>query len=330
MVYSAETPPEQDPDGHEHGNTAKAERTIVFMGGLGYDRQRNLEVGNAIMRLADYQNTLVIEDASPGAESHIVVHRYADGSERELPGKVALKHVNADQSEVRFTKLHQTRAQHLIAAIDQAGGKPVDAVFQSVDVSTGILAMHERPELFDKVVLLDPSSIIKLPGRKQYLQEEWRNGNLVEMLRRKKDLDPMSRFETRPSIVKRVMRTRRTGRHGNKIASYVSSQAAMLHEIAQSKHAPDLMIIASQFDHAYSPARILQSLVSLDDVKGFFVTNMRHGLGGKQVRLEQLVDVLGQAGQKTASFTDNLHFFKGVSDDYRQKLLDIVAARTQK
>lgn len=101
----------------------------------------------------------------------------------------------------------------------------------------------------------------------------------------------------------------------------------MLHEIAQSDHAPDLAIIASQFDHAYNPVCILRSLVSLDDIQGFFVTNMRHGLAGEQIRLDQLLSVLRQIGQNTPAFTDKLHFFNGVSENYRQKIHEVIEAR---
>ena len=101
-------------------------------------------------------------------------------------------------------------------------------------------------------------------------------------------------------------------------------------EIAESEQAPSLSIIASQFDHAYSPLRILQSLVNLDDIRGFFVTNMRHGLAGKQKRLEQVMQVLEQTDEVTESFVDRLHFFDGVSETYREKMLRIVHERLQK
>ena len=76
--------------------------------------------------------------------------------------------------------------------------------------------------------------------------------------------------------------------------------------------------------------RILQSLVSLDDIRGFFVTNMRHGLAGKQKRLEQVMQVLEQTDEVTESFVDRLHFFDGVSETYREKMLRIVHERLQK
>jgi hypothetical protein len=60
------------------------ERAVIFMGGIGYDEQRNLEVGSAIMRLGNYSHTVTIPDAVPsGPSDGTIIHRYPDGSERE-------------------------------------------------------------------------------------------------------------------------------------------------------------------------------------------------------------------------------------------------------
>lgn len=130
---------------------------FVFMGGVGYDEQRNRNVAEAIVSLTGHQNIITIADSvKEGPQDGVVLQRYPNGQEYETPGNIALKNLKTDQSEVRYSKLHADRARALIEAIESSGGKPVDAVFQSVDVSTGIIAMHERPELFKKVVLLDP------------------------------------------------------------------------------------------------------------------------------------------------------------------------------
>jgi len=307
------------------------ERAVIFMGGIGYDEQRNLEVGSAIMRLGNYSHTVTIPDAVPsGPSDGTIIHRYPDGSEREKSGKESLKQLGKDEASVRFSKLHAERARQLIAAIEADGGQPVDAVFQSVDASTGLLAIHERPELFARVVLLDPAGIIDLPPRREFIKQEWRSGNLLQIFRRKQKVAESERFEVPSSRFQKFRRNKRSSQGGNQIATYVSSQAGMLHEIAESEQAPRLSIIASQFDHAYSPLRILQSLVNLDDIRGFFVTNMRHGLAGKQKRLEQVMQVLEQTDEVTESFVDRLHFFDGVSETYREKILRIVHERLQK
>jgi hypothetical protein len=309
------------------------ERAIVFLGGLGYDEQRNRDVGAAIVRMSNYSHSIAIPDPeidTSTPKDGVIVHRYPDGSERELSGKESLKLLGRDNAEVRFSKLHADRARQLIAAIEADGAEPVDAVFQSVDVSTGLLAIHERPELFNNVVFLDPSSIIDLPPRKQYLLEEWLSGNLKRLLKRKRHPSEIFSFEEPIGRIDKIKRSRRTNANGNLIATYVSSQAKMLHDIAKLDHAPNLSIIASQFDHAYSPTRLISSLVDLDDIRGFFVTNMRHGLGGKQIRLEQVIDVLQRAGSITDSFLEKLHFFEGVSDDYRKKLIELIKQRLPK
>ena len=309
------------------------EHPLVFMGGIGYDEQRNREVGSAIVGLIGHRDIITISD-SPRSESlgdDTVVHRHEDGLEYDLPGKLAIKLLDEDVT-VRFSRLHERRARELIDAIERTGEGPVDAVFQSVDVSTGILAMHERPDLFKKVVLLDPSSVVKLPARLRYLKEEWQSRNLFKLLKRKKDLSEVTRFESKVGPLESYRRMKRSNSNGNKEASYVSSQAPLLHDVAQSENAPIVSIMTSLFDHAYTPERLLQALVSLDDISGFFVTNSRHGLGGKQEKLEQLASVLKglENNDMVSTFMDKIHFFKGVSDEYRQKILEILKTRGEK
>lgn len=314
----------------QHVNTLDSqERPLVFMGGLGYDEARNREVATAIISLTNHTDVISIPDSnttSPNDSS--VVHKYSHGGEQILPGKVALKYLDDDPSLVRFTQLHERRANELIEQIEKFGEVPVDAVFQSVDVSTGILAMHKRPELFRRVVLLDPSSIIKLPTRLKYLKEEWRNGNLFDILKRRKGLD-YEKFEQQVNRREKVKRSRRSSSSGNKIASYISSQAPMLHDIAESENAPVVSIVASRFDHAYTPQRLIQALVSLKDINSFFITNYRHGLGGRKAKLEQLVGVLtGENEDLAKPFTDRLRFAEGIAEEYKQKILAIISSRS--
>lgn len=301
------------------------------MGGLGYDEKRNQKVGGALVQRANYDHTLSIPDPEvTGPKDGVIVHEYNDGSQKELSGKESLDQQGKDGAQVRYSKLHADRARQLIAAIETQGEGPVDAVFQSVDVSTGILAMHERPDLFHKVVLVDPSSIIDLPPRRQFLKEELHDGLLKRMWRGLKGSREVEKFEEPTSRLEKAKRNRKTNANGNMTASYVSSQATMLHEIANSEHAPEISVIASEYDHAYSPKRILQSLVDLNDISNFFVTNMAHGLGGKQARLEQLVEALQQTGYMATTFIERLHFFNGVSEDYQKSLVDSIQERLQK
>ena len=307
------------------------EEAFIFMGGVGYDEARNRAVAEAIVHLTGHQNILSIADpVKEGPQDGIVIKKYPNGQEYEMTGDMALKNLKTDQSELRYSKLHADRARALIEAIEGAGGKPVDAVFQSVDVSTGILAMHERPDLFKKVVLLDPSSIVKLPSRLKYLKEEWASGNLMTMFTHKKSPEELDIFETKVGRLERFRRMKKSNINGNKVASYVSAQATMLHDIAQSATAPLMSVVASRFDHAYTPQRLLDSLIDLDDVAGFFVSNTRHGLAGKRVKLEQLASVLNGVEHKGESMMDRLHFFSDVADDYKDKIVELVKDRLEK
>jgi len=310
----------------------QAERPLIFMGGVGYDEQRNKKIAARIIASTGaYGSVITIPDEEPGVSREgMVVCTPGGAQEKPLPSAIGLMRSLDDDSESRFTLLHERRARELVDAIQKRGSEPVDAIFQSVDASTGILAMRQNPELFRRVVLLDPSSIIKLPSGKQYLHEEWRNGNLREMIRHQKDPAEATLFEDSLPRAEKVQSKKRSLRGGNAIASYISHQASMLHEVAQSDQSPEISIVASRFDHAYTPERLLQALVSIDDIKTFFITNTRHGLSGKQVKLDQLVSVLTGATDATKSYFQKLHFAEGVAEDYRTKIVDIVASIVDK
>jgi hypothetical protein len=309
----------------------EAEHPFVFMGGIGYDEERNQRVGQVAMALTGHSNILTIPDepkVGRKEDGPIAVFRDSDGVEEELKVEAAMKRL-ADPAEVRFTRLHERRAEMLIEEIAAAGGQSVDAVFQSGDTSTAILAMHKQPGLFRNVALLDPSSIIKLPPRYQYLREEWSSGNLQACLRKGKARQGLEEFEDRATRREKWVRVKRTTRGGNMDATYLSYQAQMLHEVAQSDESPNISIVASRYDHAYPPERIVQSLVRLDDIDHFYITDSRHRLGGKQNKLKETIEALGRKSDNTGSFLERVHFADSITEDYRKKITEIIRLREE-
>jgi len=310
---------------------------IVFGGGIGYDEQRNTVNGEYLLGLdPNYYNGVLTVPGGGANDGTIVLielrdgRLYPDGERDKLSGKESLKQLGKNFAEVRFSELDEHRAEQLIALIEHNGTQPVDAVFQSADASVGILAMWKRPELFKNVVLVDPSSIIDLPWGWQLLKEEGANGilkKLTRSLKQKNDTLEGTSFEEPVSRLSKSKRRTRTGANGM-LASLVSSLAPMLHEIAKSENAPKISIIASQFDHAYSPLRILQSLVNLNDIRSFFVTNSPHGISGRKSRMKQVLEALRQT-EDSPEFPDRLHFFDGVSDDYRKQVAESISERLQ-
>ncbi len=302
----------------------QTERSLVFLGGIGYEQHRNSEVGSAILHTTGVVGDVITipdEGHLVSGDSAIIVHQ--NGEHEEVPGKEVMRRLD-EPAEARYSTLHQRRAEKLIAEIEAAGGSPVDAIFQSVDVSTGLLAMSQRPDLFNDVVLLDPSSIVKHPSIAKYAREEWKNGNLKEVITKRKGTEDIERFELKASIKEKRARSRNSARSGNRDASYYSFQAGMLHEIATSENAPRISIVASRYDHAYSPLAIVDSLVDLNDVDFMFVTNTRHGLGGKKQKLQEVVTALGATAGETDSFVQKLHFAPGISEEYMQKMVEAV------
>ena len=267
--------------------TEPAARSIVFLGGMNYDEARNIESGKMLMELLGYNLVITLgEESSNPKNDDTVIFEYADGIQQELPTKLAMKQLDDDAVQ-RYTKLHERRARELIARIESSSAGPVDAVFQSVDTSTGILAMHERPDLFRRVVLLDPSSIVKHPTPKKFFRDLVSTGRIRTLFSRK-DLPTSSRYETPLNRYQHLQRMKKTARFGNMRATYLSYQAKMLHEIASAKNAPMISVIASEFDHAYSPEHILESLQDVTDIATLFVSHARHGIGGKISKIQEV------------------------------------------
>jgi hypothetical protein len=301
------------------------EEQLVWMGGIGYDNARNKIVGRVITNIADrYSCILQLPDSDTDSVApDSVVFRDSAGEETEVPSDEAMKMLRGDTAELRYTRLHEQRAQELVNTIIEAGGQPVDAIFQSVDTSTGIIAIHLRPDLFKRVILVDPSSIVRLPSRGKHLARELKTIRAAILTRFKRDPNEMM-FEKPSGPIERYRRVKRTSANGNRNASYVSYQAQMLHEIQQAQEAPSISIVASRFDYAFNPANILRSLISLDDVEVFFITNTRHGIGGKLSKLSQVVSVLTAAPQSERPFIERLQFAEDVPEYYRQKIRAVV------
>lgn len=306
-----------------------SESRVVFLGGIGYDAERNLHVASTIAEIAHYSGGLALTGFRFQPESNRDAIFIKQDEKLELSTKDAMSRLDEDVT-LRFTRLHEQRSQELIASIEASGGLPVDAVFQSADASTGILAMHKRPDLFRHVVLLDPSSIIKLPPRKQYLLEEWKNGNLKTIFNSRKATAHDKSLEARVGVVQKYRRVKKSRANGNDAASYLSYQAHMLHEIAEGEFAPRVSVVASRLDHAYNPERLLNALVSIDDVESFFITNTRHGLGGSMKKLEQVVDALLSKKDLHEGESEKIQFAEDVPSDYKTKLLNIIKFREDK
>lgn len=303
----------------------EASRTLVFLGGINYDQTRNQETGTKIMELAGYDAVITIDDESPNPKrDDTVIFEYPNGHMQELPSKLAMKQLD-DNAVQRYSKLHERRARALIAQIEQSGGKPVDAVFQSVDTSTGILAMRERPDLFRKVLLVDPSSIIKHPRRRTFFRELFRQGDFRTLTETPHAVSG-EHTTSKLSPLERMRRMRKTARFGNMWATYLSTQSKMLHEIAHMQDAPYVSVLASRLDHAYSPAKIISSLVDTDDIAELFISESRHAISKSSDKLAQIVTLLKEdvLNVNPTRLATNVHFANAVPQAYRQQIKQLL------
>jgi pimeloyl-ACP methyl ester carboxylesterase len=293
--------------------------SLVFLGGINYDRARNDAVGKSIIALSGYEQVITIDVDSPNkVRDDTVRFEYPEGGVQELPSKLAMKQLN-DNAIQRYSMLHARRARALIDAIEQSGGRPVDAVFQSVDTSTGILAMRERPDLFRKVVLVDPSSLIKHPTRSKFFKEFFRSGDAKTLLQKPPKAHETVTAPEQLSLGQRIKRMRKTSASGNMLATYLSVQSKMLHEIAQLDNAPIITILASRLDHAYSPAKIIESLEDIHDISALFVSESRHAISKSSNKLAEIIGILTSDIPKSTQGNDiMITFANAVPTAYRE------------
>lgn len=300
-------------------------RPLVFLGGINYDQKRNQETGTKIMELAGYDSVITINDDSPDPKrDDTVVFEYANGHTQELPSKVAMKQLN-DSALQRYSRLHVRRARALIEQIEASGSGPVDAVFQSVDTSTGILAMRDRPDLFNHVVLVDPSSIIKHPRRRTFLKNMVTSGEYRMLAERSSAPHTDTSHDVgKLNIPDRIRRMRRTSRSGNIWATYLSAQSQMLHQIASFDNSPFISVVASRLDHAYSPAKIMTSLIHVDDIAEMIITESRHAISEKSDKLQQIVSVLRSKNSAgPIKKFEKIRFADAVPASYRTKIMQM-------
>lgn len=186
--------------------------------------------------------------------------------------------------------------------------------------------MHQRPDLFRRVVLVDPSSIVKHPTRAKFFKEEFKSGNMFRSLRKPKPTEPQEQFEHSLTPFEAYKRMKKTARFGNMNATYLSAQAKQLHEVAQSAAAPIITVVASSMDHAYSPKKVLESLVDINDIAALFITNARHGINGKTQKLTQVMQALQTAVDPQASLEQKITFADGITEKYRTQIAKLLGS----
>lgn len=304
---------------------------IFFAGGLGYDANRNLFTLSEIS--ARGHNVLPpLRDPLPG-EVDPGFSVTENGETRQASRKETLAVAHRPEIELSVAHYQQKRAELLIETLDSAGIGRIDAIFQSADTLMGILAAHQRPDLFADLVLAYP-----VLGEAPDMTDKGLIARVVaeEALTRLRREHRANRkeysFEDRLSRLRaaRESRATKTPMGGSVIYSVGSSkQSPLLHELRQREAAPGVGILIGTDDIMLSPKRILASIQAPEDVDAIMVVNTPHGMNGRGDVLDDALELLRLTKQEKARrlgsgtrmpFVNRLFFARDVSDTARNEI----------
>src|SRR6266542_3560097 len=143
---------------------------ISFAGGMGHNQERN-------QRITDHFRSLGHEavEAMPNPDLRDVPEGY-----RVVSAEAGSQIMRRRNSYLETAKLdtilisslqQEERAKELIAHLERQEKGPVTHIAQSADAQNAILAAYQRPDLFDKLVLLFPSGMVKKQVRTEYMRQ---------------------------------------------------------------------------------------------------------------------------------------------------------------
>jgi len=301
---------------------------IIFAGGHGYPASRNQIAGQYIADKLSIESVRPLPDIiTRGADSSYTIA--TRGIFKTVKRSEAIREASHPSTELSFSNFQKARAHEMISSIEAQGFNSVDAIFQSADALNGLLAVHERSDLFRNVVLAYPAGIIKQPSPLKATGSVFKSifrGRRVKHQRTTEEL-----FEIPPS--KRSLRApsmqKGSGGFVTAAAAALSYQAPLLHELRQQSNAPNVSLVVGIDDWMIRPARIIESLAHPDDIDFMLVTDTPHGIKGRKDVIDEIVSLFplmeqrqhDGTAQSMTSFADRIIFSQGISDEARADII---------
>lgn len=315
---------------------------ISFLGGMGHDRELNQFVAGYFQQSLGRVTLTAL--AEPDTKSTPSGYRViSETGTRIMPRPFAYLET-AKPDTLAITALQQeARAAELIESIKSQAAEPVTHIGQSADAQNAVIAARERPDLFKNLILLFPSGMVKKQRRTEYSRQ------IASSMRGEKTpkdiVLPENDFlaSTRPSSLRERVKSKRykkSGGYALAATAIAADSRHLLHEMRQQEGAPGVALVLGLKDKMMRPDRIIESLISADDVDYILITNTGHGMNGRRdlaaelLRVEAMNDRRNEQRKAVrargetfdpGSLSDRLVFMSDVPREQQEKLKIIAA-----
>lgn len=219
---------------------------------------------------------------------------HTDNGVKSASGPGALLEAPKKQTKAIVAAVQKARAKEVIAHAESQPEK-VTLIAQSADAQPAMIAAHEKPEFFGKLILVFPSGVDKKEEVFAYSKRAAKHPRGEKAP--KTLVDPENNFEDpKPSSLRelgKLARRRFEGSGGwRALMSTISGyQGGLLHEMRQKEDAPAVAMVLGVNDLVAPPEQVLKSLKSADDVDFLLIVNSTHGIKGRKDLMDEILEL---------------------------------------
>jgi hypothetical protein len=269
---------------------------VYFAGGLGYGAVRNQAALHYLEEAHGVETLPPLPDPNiaPNDSYQLVM----GGLGKQLTTRQAAKYAGDPKVEMLTSDFQRKRAGELLDSLEKDKNPKVDAIFQSADALNGLMAVHEKPERFNNVVLAYPAGIAQQPKLFEASRGVLKTGAVSKLSDVRKRNNPLYNFEAGIQV---------KPKRGESVAKVIapsvalSYQAPLLSEVRQREDAPGVSLVLGLKDHMMPPKSVIQSLRSQDDVDYILVTNKPHAVNGDKSTMDEVMKLFPSMEQIKAA-----------------------------
>lgn len=308
---------------------------VLIEGGFGHDHLTNANTTGHVRRLGytalDPLADPSISDAPKGYRI-----RHADGRERTVSR--LLTYFLAPMPEIALISSQQQekRADEVIDHVKERSSGPVNGIFQSADAQNGLIAAHRQRDLFKNIVFAFPAGLVKKRGVVEYTAQMLRGAVKYRGDKHVPHSSDDFELSKRAKSLRERRRERKFAKSGGTVVARsvaVAYQNELLHEVRQGADAPGVALFLGLKDSIARPDRVIESVISANDVDRIHITNTKHGWNGSKKMMntilglfEDMDEIMAKrkAGQAVGPLAARVSFAEDVSAGDRESILKLV------
>ncbi len=218
--------------------------------------------------------------------------------------------------------------QDILQAAQNYGYDQIDVIGQSAGVLRALTAVHHAPERVRSVVLAYPAGATHPNLRRvghsgaRYVRSWMSRDALVANQQIPSDIA----WSTTSAAHATMHEPKNIAADGENVL--FSAHSSMLHRLRQSKNAPNVMMVAGEFDTIFSADRLINGLVSGHDIDQFLVLRSLHAIGKRRASLDGIMDLLETSQPIARPLSERIMAEDGVSSQYIDELRAVAKKRS--